>query len=139
MLLPAVSSAAPRTHHAHHHQAADLGQGRLIGPPTLPASSAEALEPFFLQQLASSTTLLSRPEIPQLVDKALLVRAYDAGLVDATGGWVVAGVGGERSVGKGMRGAPCMSLVWVGGVEGRGVWPEYRVVPLYLSGCSVPR
>lgn len=90
------------THHAHHHQAADLGQGRLIGPPTLPASSAEALEPFFLQQLASSTTLLSRPEIPQLADKALLVRAYDAGLVDATGGW-------WRRLGCGLRGALYMS------------------------------
>jgi hypothetical protein len=62
-----------------------LSAAELIGPRSLPSRTVEELERFFEQQLARGTSLVHRPELPALAGDALLVRAYDAGLVDARG------------------------------------------------------
>ena len=79
LLLPAAAAALIVS------QSKKLGQGALIGPRTLPPSTVEQLGPLFLQQLAQQTSILNRPEVPHLTDHPLLIRAYDQGLVDASG------------------------------------------------------
>eukprot|EP00879_Flechtneria_rotunda_P004696 GHRR01004960.1.p1 GENE.GHRR01004960.1~~GHRR01004960.1.p1 ORF type:complete len:884 (+),score=323.86 GHRR01004960.1:843-3494(+) len=58
-----------------------------IGPRHLPPATVEQLEGFLEQQLTQVSGLINRPEIPRLagLNKALLVKAYDLGLIDALG------------------------------------------------------
>ncbi|KAF8068396.1 hypothetical protein HT031_002085 [Scenedesmus sp. PABB004] len=59
----------------------------------LPAATVEQLEGFFESQLVQVSGLINRPEIPRLMARAcpggasaaLLVKAYDLGLIDALG------------------------------------------------------
>jgi hypothetical protein len=70
------------------NQAASIaGSGSPVCSRRLPAATVEQLENFFENQLTQVSGLLNRPEIPKLagLNKSLLVKAYDLGLIDALG------------------------------------------------------
>eukprot|EP00878_Enallax_costatus_P000521 GHUV01000616.1.p1 GENE.GHUV01000616.1~~GHUV01000616.1.p1 ORF type:complete len:437 (+),score=146.12 GHUV01000616.1:1904-3214(+) len=63
------------------------GSGSPVCSRRLPPATVEQLENFFESQLTQVSGLLNRPEIPKLagLNKSLLVKAYDLGLIDALG------------------------------------------------------
>ncbi|KAG2498962.1 hypothetical protein HYH03_003151 [Edaphochlamys debaryana] len=79
-LAAATESVSNRSHRARH-----VVEGDLVGPRSLGPASFEELEELFTYQLAPRLRLKSRPDAARLGGEPLLLRAYDQGLVDASG------------------------------------------------------
>eukprot|EP00775_Hariotina_reticulata_P008232 gene8232-8422_t len=87
LLEPAVNGVLALTETGKDKAVSLTAGGSPVGSRQLPPATVEQLETFFDKQLAQVSGLLNRPEIPRLagLNKPLLVKAYDLGLVDALG------------------------------------------------------